>query len=121
MKTNLLLIIVVFLAAISVIGAGCQQPAAKEEYCAASASANMSFSEAKQIALASDCIANGTKLTEEHFCLSNSTTGTWQSNETAWWIDLNKKVGCAPTFCVINIATKKAEFRLGYCTGALLP
>jgi len=73
-----------------------------EEYCN-----DMSLSEAKEIAIASEC---GDKLKENHFC--NEYTNTW-------WIDLDlEKEGCAPA-CVINIETKQAEINWR-CTGLVV-
>lgn len=70
----------------------------------------MSFSEAKEIALESECVGEG-NLTDEYFC--NQFTGTW-------WIDLDiQKEGCAPA-CVINVSTKKAEINWR-CTGLIIP
>lgn len=70
----------------------------------------MSFSEAKEIALKSECVKEG-NLKETHFC--NQITGTW-------WIDLDiQKKGCNPA-CVIDIATKKAEINWR-CAGLVVP
>lgn len=68
----------------------------------------MSLNEAKQIALASKCVENGT-LRDTYMC--NEGTGTW-------WLDLNiEKEGCNPA-CVVNVATKAAEINWR-CTGAI--
>lgn len=70
----------------------------------------MNFSEAKVIALESECVEEG-GLTDEYFC--NEYTGTW-------WIDLDvEKEGCAPA-CVINVSTKEAEINWR-CTGVIIP
>lgn len=83
----------------------------QEEYCIkAETGEKMGLSEAKEIALSSECVKEGS-LKEEHFC--NESTGTW-------WIDLDiQKQGCAPA-CVINVSTKKAEINWR-CTGGLIP
>ncbi len=68
----------------------------------------LSLSEAREIAINSKCVEDGS-LTDKSFC--NEDTGTW-------WIDLDlKKEGCAPA-CVINIETKTAEINWR-CTGLL--
>jgi len=68
----------------------------------------MSFSEAQEIALESECVGEG-NLTDEYFC--NQNTGTW-------WIDLDiEKEGCAPA-CVINVSTGEAEINWR-CTGVI--
>ena len=60
---------------------------------------SMNFEEAKNIALNSPCVAEGT-LKETYSCNENSGT---------WWIDLNiDKKGCSPA-CVVNIESRKAE------------
>lgn len=70
----------------------------------------MTLSEAKAIALKSECVKEG-NLKEEHFC--NQDTGTW-------WIDLDiQKEGCAPA-CVINVTTKEAKINWR-CTGLITP
>jgi len=70
----------------------------------------MSFSEAKEIALESECVGEG-NLTDEYFC--NQNTGTW-------WIDLDiEKEGCAPA-CVVNVSTGEAEINWR-CTGLIPP
>ena len=80
----------------------------QEEYCVKiNTSSNMSLTEAKQIALNSEC-ANGS-LTEIHMC--NEITGTW-------WIDLDiQKAGCSPA-CVIDVVNKTAEINWR-CTGLI--
>ncbi len=80
-----------------------------EEYCIKADSGNaMSLSEAKQIALASDCIENAT-LKDTYVC--NGDTGTW-------WIDLDIEMeGCNPA-CVVKIETKTAVINWR-CTGLL--
>ncbi len=68
----------------------------------------MNLSEAKEIALRSECVKEGSLKTES-FC--NQDTGTW-------WLDLEiEKEGCAPA-CVINISTKEAEINWR-CTGLI--
>jgi len=68
----------------------------------------MSLTEAKQIALASECGEQGT-LKDTYLC--NEDTGTW-------WIDLDiEKEGCNPA-CVVNVATKQAEINWR-CTGVI--
>ena len=80
------------------------------EACKAPTGEQMDYEEAKQIALASDCVKDGT-LKETHFC--NENTGTW-------WIDLDiTKEGCNPA-CVIDVISKKAEINWR-CTGLLVP
>lgn len=80
-------------------GESCVKSETKEE---------MSLSEAKEIALQSECVEEGS-LIEEYFC--NEDTGTW-------WIDLDiQKSGCAPA-CVINVSTGEAEINWR-CTGLI--
>jgi hypothetical protein len=68
----------------------------------------MKFTEAKKIALKSDCLKVG-KLKDAHWC--NDITGTW-------WINIKSTLkGCYPA-CVINIADKKASVNY-MCTGLL--
>lgn len=83
----------------------------EEEFCAKKeAGEKMSFDEAKEIALGSECAKEGL-LEEKHWC--NEITGTW-------WIDLDiEKQGCSPA-CVINVATKEAEINW-MCTGLIMP
>ncbi len=80
-----------------------------EKYCTKTGTnKNLSLTEAKQIALASECVKEG-PLKEVYFC--NNDTGTW-------WIDLDiEKEGCNPA-CVINVVTKEAEINWR-CTGVL--
>jgi hypothetical protein len=84
-----------------------------EEYCVSNETGTtMSFSEASEIALNSECGTQGT-LKDTYFC--NEYTGTW-------WIDLeplNEKPGCNPA-CVVNVSTKTAEINWR-CTGAIPP
>jgi hypothetical protein len=82
-----------------------------EEICIAPGGSQMTFDEAKQIALASDC-ANVGVLKGDYFC--NNNTGTWWIN-----IDVANHPGCAPA-CVIDVTAKKAEINWR-CTGALPP
>jgi hypothetical protein len=79
------------------------------EYCTKrGTNEKLSFSEAKNIALNSDCVKEGT-LKDTYMC--NEYTGTW-------WIDLNlDKKGCMPA-CVINVVTKQAEINWR-CTGLI--
>ncbi len=70
----------------------------------------LSIAEAKQIALNSDCVNEGT-LKDTYMC--NEYTGTW-------WLDLDvEKQGCMPS-CVINVATKEAKVNWR-CTGLIMP
>jgi hypothetical protein len=69
---------------------------------------SMTLTEAKEIALASECVEEGS-LTDNSFC--NEDTGTW-------WIDLDiNRPGCAPA-CVINVSTKEAVINWR-CTGLI--
>ena len=83
----------------------------KEESCfKTETSEEMNLSEAKEIALQSECVEEGS-LAKEYFC--NESTGTW-------WIDLEiDKPGCAPA-CVINVSTGEAEINWR-CTGLITP
>jgi len=66
----------------------------------------LSLSEAKEIALLSEC---GDRLKDTYIC--NEITGTW-------WINLDiEKEGCNPA-CVINVETKTAEINWR-CTGLI--
>lgn len=68
----------------------------------------MSLSEAKEIALESECVEEG-NLTGDYFC--NENTGTW-------WLDLDIwKPGCAPA-CVVDVSTGEAEINWR-CTGLI--
>ena len=81
-----------------------------EEACDENAQSSLTYEEARQIALDSNCTAEG-PLAENHFYNENSRT---------WWIDLNvTKEGCAPA-CVVSEDTNTAEINWR-CTGALLP
>ena len=74
----------------------------------ANSSETLSLTEAKQIALNSEC-NNGTLKEDTASC--NEITGTW-------WIDLDiQKAGCSPA-CVINVETKHAEINWR-CTGLI--
>ena len=99
-----------FAGVLAVFLAGCPQQTA-EEFCTdADSGTEMSFSEAKQIAEASDCVNEG-PLKDEHWC--NNATGTW-------WISLNvDKPGCSPA-CVVKISDKTAEINW-MCTGLIPP
>lgn len=69
----------------------------------------MSYREAKEIALSSECIENATLIEGTELC--NEITGTW-------WIDLDlEQAGCAPA-CVINVTSKEAEINWR-CTGLI--
>lgn len=66
----------------------------------------MSLTEAKEIAINSEC---GDRLKENYMC--NEYTGTW-------WIDLDiEKEGCNPA-CVVNVETGTAEINWR-CTGLI--
>ena len=82
----------------------------EEEFCSKKETEEkMAFSEAKKIALGSECVKDGS-LEEKHWC--NEYTGTW-------WIDLDiDKKGCNPA-CVINVVTKEAEINW-MCTGLMM-
>jgi len=86
-------------------------PLGEEESCVKTETGEeMTLLEAKQIALRSECIEEGS-LTGEYFC--NQDTGTW-------WLDLDiEKPGCAPA-CVINVSTGEAEINWR-CTGLIPP
>ena len=105
-KTVLIGILALFLIS------GCAQKAAEttEEYCIyAETGEKMSLTEAKSIAMNSDCVTEG-GLTEKYMC--NEVTGTW-------WIDLDiYKEGCAPA-CVISVGRKTAEINWR-CTGLVM-
>jgi len=69
---------------------------------------SMTLTEAKEIALKSECVKEG-NLKETYLC--NEFTGTW-------WLDLEiDRPGCAPA-CVVNVVTKEAEINWR-CTGLL--
>ena len=78
-----------------------------EEFCQKKGTdIKLSLSEAKDIALLSEC---GDRLKDTYIC--NEITGTW-------WINLDiEKAGCNPA-CVINVETKTAEINWR-CTGLL--
>ncbi|MBN2014761.1 MAG: DUF333 domain-containing protein [Candidatus Altiarchaeota archaeon] len=79
-----------------------------EEVCMTATGESMSLSEAKQIAVESEC---GDRLKDTAFC--NSNTGTW-------WIDLDiEQQGCNPA-CIVDIEAKTAEINWR-CTGLLPP
>ena len=81
----------------------------KEESCfKKNTGETMNLSEAKEIALKSECVEEG-RLKIESFC--NQDTGTW-------WLDLEiEKEGCASA-CVIDISAKEAEINWR-CTGLI--
>lgn len=112
---NLKTAVLILALAAAVIIAGCtSEKSAKEEYCAKTgSSAKMSLTEAKQIAVASECgnRLKDTRLKDTYLC--NENTGTW-------WIDLNiQQSGCSPA-CVINTETRQAEINYR-CTGLVSP
>jgi hypothetical protein len=81
-----------------------QETENEDAVCTATGGESMSLSQAKEIALASDC---GDRLEQTAVC--NSGTGTW-------WIDMSvSKPGCSPA-CVVNIETAEAEINWR-CTG----
>jgi hypothetical protein len=82
--------------------------AGAEEFCTdITTGAKLSITEAKDIAIASEC---GDTLAETYTC--NESTGTW-------WIDSTlKKEGCAPA-CVVEVGTKIAVINWR-CTGAIM-
>lgn len=84
-------------------------PSSPEETCIKTGTEEeMTLSDAKNLALESECVEEGS-LTDEYFC--NEDTGTW-------WLDLDiDKPGCAPA-CVVNVATGKAEINWR-CTGLI--
>jgi hypothetical protein len=85
-----------------------EEPEEEDETCTSENGTSMLLSEAREIALASDCVEDGT-LEEPYVC--NSVTGTW-------WLDLDIEIeGCNPA-CVVNIETGEAEINWR-CTGAL--
>jgi hypothetical protein len=100
----LVLISVIFIS-------GCIGQDIKEVHCTKTDSGErMSLTEAKHIAMASECGEQGT-LKDTYTC--NEDTGTW-------WIDLNiEKEGCNPA-CVVNVATKQAEINWR-CMGVVTP
>jgi len=100
----ILLIILVFSL---LIISGCGEVEVEEEICIDGETGEfLSLSEAREIALASDCVEQGA-LKEQHFC--NEYTGTW-------WLDLDIEMeGCSPA-CVVNIVTKETEINWR-CTG----
>ena len=109
MGKKAVLIVLAFLS-LAVVIAGCtSQKGAEEKYCAKTGSGSrMSLTEAKQIAVASEC---GNRLKETYVCNENSGT---------WWIDLNLTMqGCSPA-CVINTETSQAEINYR-CTGLIPP
>lgn len=80
----------------------------EEQYCVAPGGESMTISEAMEIALASECVENGT-LKETSVC--NADTGTW-------WIDLDiEKEGCNPA-CVVDIVEGTSEINWR-CTGLI--
>ncbi len=104
MKSKSVALISILLLISVIFVSGC---VSQEEYCTkADSGESMSLTEAKQIALASECAEQGA-LKDTYMC--NDDTGTW-------WIDLDiEKEGCNPA-CVVNVATKQAEINWR-CTG----
>jgi len=98
------LIIVLVLATILVCGC---MGGVDKNYCKKTDSTKqLSASEAREIALGSDCVKEG-KLKGEAVC--NENTGTW-------WIEIDtKKEGCSPA-CVIDTELGTAEINWR-CTG----
>ncbi len=89
-------------------GNKCVEREEPEEETCVSENGSMSISEAREIALASDCVENGT-LKDTSMC--NEVTGTW-------WIDLDiEKEGCSPA-CVVDIVEETSEINWR-CTGLL--
>ncbi len=85
-----------------------EEPCSPDETCGTASGKNMSFDDAKKIALESECSRTGT-LKDNHFCNENSGT---------WWIDLEpneNKSGCNPA-CVIYADSGVAEINWR-CTG----
>jgi len=91
----------------TIIGLTTTTTVSSEEFCQKKDTDNkLSLSEAKDIALLSEC---GDRLKDTYIC--NEITGTW-------WINLDiEKEGCNPA-CVINVETKTAEINWR-CTGLL--
>lgn len=89
------------------IGLNTTTTISSEEFCQKKGTdIKLSLSEAKDIALRSEC---GDKLKDTYIC--NEITGTW-------WINLDiEKEGCNPA-CVINVETKTAEINWR-CTGLI--
>ena len=80
---------------------------ATEEFCSKPGTEEkLSLTEAKQIAVASEC---GENLEETYIC--NEDTGTW-------WIDLTIESELCNPACVINVITKEAEINWR-CTGVI--
>ena len=106
-------IILIVIAIIIIAGLGywiyqsTSEPETSEEFCIKiETGEKLSLTEAKQIALVSEC---GDRLKNTYMC--NEDTGTW-------WIDLNiEKEGCNPA-CVINVATKEVQINWR-CMGVL--
>ena len=100
---------VLLILGLIVLVSGCIEPITIEGYCIDKESGKrLSLSEAKQIAINSECNEQG-KLKDTQVC--NEDTGTW-------WIDLDiEKEGCNPA-CVIDIETKTAKINWR-CTGVL--
>ncbi len=107
MKTLIGLVLIVALVS------GCAEEISEtaEEYCTETGTGErLSFSEAVEVAMNSECGEQGA-LKDTYMC--NEYTGTW-------WIDLEPYTGnemCNPA-CVVNVATKQAEINWR-CTGAL--
>jgi len=114
MKTKTKVIVLLAILGFVLIS-GCveEKQETPEEFCIKTGTGEkLSLTEAKQIALASECGEQGT-LKDTHMC--NADTGTW-------WIDLDpytEREGCNPA-CVISVVTKQAEINWR-CTGAIEP
>ncbi len=98
MKKILLILILIGFLLIS----GC----VKEEYCTAETGETMALTEAKEIAINSEC---GDRLKDTYMC--NEVTGTW-------WIDLDIETEMCNPACVVNVATKQAAINWR-CTGVI--
>jgi len=107
-KTIITIIIIIIVAGLGYwVYQSTSEPETSEEFCIKTETGErLSLTEAKQIALASEC---GERLKDTYIC--NEDTGTW-------WIDLDiEKEGCNPA-CVINVVTKEAVINWR-CMGVL--
>lgn len=93
---------------------GRPEPNVEDNYCCKKGTDTcLSLSEAKQIAMASECGEQGT-LKDNYTC--NNVTGTW-------WIDLDpytEKEYCPNPACVVNVTSEQTEINWR-CTGLLTP
>lgn len=109
-KTNFVIIMAI-LGFVLIAGCVEEKPETQDEFCIKTGTGEkLSLTEAKQIALASECGEQGS-LNDTYTC--NEDTGTW-------WIDLDpytEREGCNPA-CVINVVTKQAEINWR-CTGLI--